>query len=110
MNTINIIQISKGAKNKTVPIIGLITGAGQITHGALNYPKDQITWSGININTSQRNLSLINIGLGTSTLLLSSWNLIINRKPKEKSFSWNVYSFPTQGNTAGIGFNLTKQL
>lgn len=110
MNTINIIQISKGANNKTVPIIGLITGAGQITHGALNYPKEQITWSGTNINTSQRNLSLINIGLGTSTLLLSSWNLMTNRKPKEKSFSWNVYSFPTQGNTPGIGFNLTKQL
>lgn len=72
MNTINGIQISKGAKNKTVPILGLITGAGQITLGALNYPKEQITWGGTYVNSSQRNLSLINIGLGTSTLILSS--------------------------------------
>ena len=110
MNTINIIQISKGASNYTVPIIGLFTGIGQITLGALNYLKEQITWGGTNINTSQRNLSLINIGLGTSTLLLSSWNLMTNRKLKEKSFSWNVYSFPTQGNTVGVGFNLTKRI
>lgn len=109
MNTINGIQISKGDKNKTVPILGLITGAGQITLGAFNYPKEQITWGGTYVNTSQRNLSLINIGLGTSTLILSSWNLITNRNPKEKSFSWNVYSFPTQDNTTGFGVNLTKR-
>lgn len=110
MNTINGIQISKGAKNKTVPILGLITGAGQITLGALNYPKEQITWGGTYVNSSQRNLSLINIGLGTSTLILSSWNLITNRKPKEKSFSWNVYSFPTQSSNFGLGFSLTKRI
>lgn len=110
MNTINGIQISKGAKNKTVPILGLITGAGQITLGALNYPKEQITWGGTYVNSSQRNLSLINIGLGTSTLILSSWNLITNRKPKEKLFSWNVYSFPTQSSNFGLGFSLTKRI
>ncbi len=109
LNTINGIQISKGANSKTVPILGLITGAGQITLGALNYPKEHMTWGGTYVNPSQRNLSLINIGLGTSTLILSSWNLITNRKLKEKSFSWNVYSFPTLGNTAGLGFNFTKR-
>lgn len=30
LNTINGIQISKGANSKIVPILGLITGAGQI--------------------------------------------------------------------------------
>jgi hypothetical protein len=109
LNTINGIQILKGANSKTIPILGLISGAGQITLGALNYPKEQITWGGIYVNPSQRNLSLINIGLGTSTLILSTWNLITNRKLKEKSFSWNLYSFPTQSNTAGLGFNLTKR-
>ena len=34
LNIINGIQISKGANSKTVPILGLIIGAGQITLGA----------------------------------------------------------------------------
>ncbi len=110
LNTINGIQISKGANSKTAPILGLITGAGQITLGALNYPKEQMTWGGTYVNPAQRNLSLINIGLGTSTMILSSWNLITNRKPKEKSLSWNIYSFPTQDSNMGLGFSLTKRL
>lgn len=110
LNTINGIQISKGANSKTVPILGLITGVGQVTLGALNYPKEQMTWGGTYVNPAQRNLSLINIGLGTSTLILSSWNLITNRKPKEKSLSWNIYSFPTQSSNMGLGFSLTKRL
>jgi hypothetical protein len=110
LNTINGIQISKGANSKTVPILGLITGAGQIALGTLNYPKEQMTWGGTYVNPAQRNLSLINIGLGTSTMILSSWNLITNRKPKEKSLSWNIYSFPTQDSNMGLGFSLTKRL
>lgn len=111
LNTINGIQISKGARTKTAPILGLITGAGQITLGALSYPKEQPTWGwgGPFVNPAQRNLSLINIGLGTSTLILSSWNLITNRKPKEKPLSWNIYSFPTQSSNMGLGFNLTRK-
>ncbi|GAB2799819.1 hypothetical protein GCM10027275_52300 [Rhabdobacter roseus] len=110
LNTINGIQLSKGANNKTVPILGLISGAGQITLGTINYPKEQRSINGILVNESQRNLSLINIGLGTSTMILSSWNLITNRKPKEKSLSWNLYSFPTQDSNMGLGFSLKKRL
>jgi len=110
LNTINGIQISKGAKSKTVPILGLITGAGQITLGALNYPKEQILLGGTYVNPAQRNLSLINIGLGTSAMILSGLNLITMRKPKEKSLSWNIYSFPTQDSNMGLGFGLTKRL
>ena len=110
LSTINGIQISKGANSKTIPILGLITGAGQITLGALNYPKEQITWGGTYVNPAQRNLSLINIGLGTTTMILSSWNLITNIKPKEKSLSWNIYSFPTQNSKMGLGLSLTKRL
>ena len=47
-------------------------------------PKEQITWGGTYVNPGQRNLTLINIGLGTATMILSSWNLITNIKPKEK--------------------------
>lgn len=110
LNTINGIQIAKGANNKIVPILGLITGAGQITLGALNYPKEEMTMAGLQVNKSQRNLSLLNIGLGTSTMILSSWNLIKNKKPEAKSLIWNIYSFPAQDNSMGLGFSLTKQI
>lgn len=111
LNAVNITQISRGANNKVIPLLGLITGAGQITLGALNYPKEQMTWGGETfVNPAQRNLSLINIGLGTGTLLLSSWNLITNRKTKLKSLAWNIYSFPTQHSAVGLGLSLTKRL
>ncbi|WP_296622825.1 hypothetical protein [Marivirga sp.] len=110
LSTINGIQIAKETTNKTVPILGLISGAGQITLGALNYPKVEMTLNGISQNTGQRNLSLLNIGLGTTTMVLSSWNLLTNKKPKEKSLSWNVYSFPTRGSNVGLGLSFTKRL
>jgi len=108
MITVNGIQIAKGAKSKTVPIIGLITGAGQIALGAFNYPNDEDYW-GTDI-PDQRNLALMNIGIGTSTMILSTWNLITNRKPKEKSYSWNIYGYPTEARDVGIGFSFKKRL
>ncbi|MBL4585872.1 MAG: hypothetical protein JKX84_02260 [Flavobacteriales bacterium] len=90
--------------------MSLITGAGQVTLGALSYPNDRRNWNGNYISASQRNLSLINIGLGTSTIILSAWNLIANRKPKEKSLSWDVYSFPTPEGNVGVSFILKKRL
>lgn len=110
LSAINGIQISRGAQNKTAPILGLIAGAGQITLGALNYPKEEMSMYGLAVNESQRDLSLINIGLGTGTMILSGWNLIMNRKPNESRVSWNIYSFPTPGSNMGLGFSLTKQL
>lgn len=110
LSTINGVQIKKGGNHKMIPILGIVSGVAQVSLGALNYPEEQSTFYGESINKSQKNLSLINIGIGTSTILLSSWNLIRNRHPKEKSLSWNVYSFPTQESNMGIGFSLTKRL
>ena len=109
LNTVNGIQIGKGTMNKTVPIIGLITGAGQIALGSAMFPKEQMTWGGTSYtNESQKTLSMVNIGLGTTTIILSAWNLITNRKPKDKLTAWNIYSFPTQNNNTGMAFSLTR--
>ncbi|MEO8171569.1 MAG: hypothetical protein ABI581_00745 [Sediminibacterium sp.] len=110
LNTVNLIQISKGTTNKTIPIIGLIAGAGQVAFGATMFPKDETTWGGTySGNESQKTLSMLNIGLGTTTMILSAWNLITNRKSKAKLTTWNVYSFPTQDNNTGIAFSLTRK-
>lgn len=109
LNIVNGIQIGKGTTTKTVSIIGLITGAGQIALGLAMFPKEQTTWVGANYtNESQKTLSMVNIGLGTSALILSSWNLITNRKPKDKLTTWDIYSFPTENNNNGFAFSLTR--
>lgn len=107
LNFVNAIQIGKSPANKTVPRIGLITGAGQIALGSAMFFKNQMSHY---TNESERTLSMVNIGLGTSTMILSSWNLITNRKPKEKSLTWNIYSFPTRDSNMGFAFSLTKRL
>lgn len=110
LNTINGIQIGKVTKNNIVPIIGLITGAGQIALGSVKFPKEQIGWGGTNYtNESKKTLSMINIGIGTTTMILSAWNLITNRKSKEKLTSWNIYSFSTINNDKGMAFSLTRR-
>ncbi len=109
LGTINALQIDKQA-NKTVPVIGLITGAGQIVLGSVMFSKEQESWFGVNYtNESQNALSMVNIGLGTTTLILSAWNLFTDRNPKEKSTSWNIFSFPLQDNKTGLAFSLTKK-
>jgi hypothetical protein len=110
LNTVNGIQIGIGTTKKTVPIIGLVTGAGQILLGAAMLPMDPIGWPGANYTKkSPHPLSMVNIGLGTTTMILSAWNLITNRKRKEKLTTWNIYSFPTQNNTTGMAFSLTRR-
>ena len=109
LNTINGIQIGKGTTNKTVSIIGLITGAGQIVLGSANFPKENKGWGTNYTNESQKTLSMVNIGLGTTTMILSAWNLITNRKQKDKLTTWNIYSFPTQKKNIGMAFSMTRR-
>ena len=101
-NTINGVQMAKGTDRKAVAITGLFTGAGQFTLGALSIPNQYYP--------AERNLSFFNIGFGLSTMILSSWNLISNRKPRESSLSWNMYSTPTFDNRMTVGFRVIKRL
>lgn len=109
LNTINAIQISKGADNRAVPIISLFTGAGSIIYGALNFPKED--WSGMYLTTneSQKTLSMVNIGLGTTTMILGIWNLATHKPKKDKAIAWNIYSFPAHNNQTGLALALTKK-
>ena len=92
LSTVNAMQIGKES-TKTVTIIGLISGAGQIVLGSIMFSELTESWSGTNYtNESHNALSMVHIGLGTTTMILSAWNLFTCRKPKEKSTSWNIYT------------------
>ncbi len=108
-NTINGIQISRGTTNATVPEIGLITGAGQLALGIFNLPKEDKGGMYLYTNESQKVLSMLNIGLGTTTLILSTWNSIANTKPKNKTTAWNIYNFQSRDNKIGLAFSLTRR-
>jgi len=110
LSTINVIQISEGTDNKTIPIIGLGTGAGSVILGLINLPEDGSQGIYGTTNESQQILSIFNIGLGITTMILSSWNLIDNKKAEDKTVTWNFFSYPIQGNQMGVGINLTKRL
>ena len=109
LNVINGIQIANHTKGKAVPIVGLVTGASQIIMGVKMFPKKENYWGGTYSNESQKAVSMVNIGLGSTTMILSAWNLITNRKPKEKLAYLNIYSFPTPNNKTGLALNLTKR-
>lgn len=110
LSTINAIQISEGTENKTIPTIGLITGAGSVVLGLINLPENGSQGFYNTTNESQQILSMVNIGLGLTTMILSGWNLIDNKNPEDKAVTWNFFSYPIQGNQMLLGLNFTKRL
>ena len=104
LNTINGIQIANGNNNKTVPVLGGLTGATQIILGATMFHKGNRY-----ANESQKTLSMVNIGLGTTTLILSLWNSISNEKPKPKLTTWNIYTFPESNKHTGMALCMTRK-
>lgn len=106
MSAVNAIQISKGANTPAVGVLSLWSGAGSIFLGAINMPNGEQA----RVNESKKILSMVNIGLGTTTLILGICNLSSNRPKKEKSVNWNIYSFPEPGRKAGVAISLTKRL
>ena len=108
--TVNVIQIGRGAKHGVAPWVGLATGAAQATMGIIRYPQEEISAFGeLTNNVGERNISLLNIGLGTATVLLSSWNLIANTPRSGKGIRWGFQRMTTPDGYAGLGIQVMKQ-
>ncbi len=103
---VNAIQLGKGNEGNTNGVIGLVSGMGQILYGAIKFEAN--TFGGT-INETTNIISMINIGLGTTTMILSGVNLATNHKPKSKLTTWNIYSFPTQNQSTGLGFSVSRK-
>lgn len=110
MNAANAIQMfnCKSTSN-AAPIAGMITGAGQLTLGIIRYPDDYLGIGTPVVRTTKRNVSMLNIGIGAGTLIISTWNLLSNREPKQKSLSWNVFGMPAPDQTTALGIGFTKR-
>ncbi len=108
LSVMNISQINRQSKGLFTPILGMVLGAGQITLGALNFPEIQYGWSGSYINEAQRNYALMNVALGTSSVIFSTWSLITRKPAKTRNVSWNVGAFPTNRNQLNVAFSFRK--
>jgi hypothetical protein len=104
-NAVNILQIRNGASSPAVGVFSLWTGGASIFLGAWHiHGRADLK------NQSQKTISMINIGLGSSAVILGIINLSSNRPRKNKSLAWNIYSLPGSRKKPGIGFSLTKSL
>lgn len=106
LSAINAMQIGMGSDNKIVPVIGLISGTCQVAFGTLMLPQDFGIGS---TNESQKALSMVNIGLGTATMMLGAWNLIDNKNKAEKLSSWNLYSVPLENNNTAVSLGFIQK-
>jgi hypothetical protein len=108
LSVMNVSQINRQNQGLFTPILGMVLGAGQITLGALNFPEIQYGWSGSYINEAQRNYALVNVALGTSSVIFSTWSLITRKPAKTRNVSWNVGAFPTNRNQLNVVFSFRK--
>ena len=100
---------------KTLSYIGLLSGATQIILGAGNIrsdKEDSYTLYNTRIKSykAQNNLSYFNIGMGTTTMLTSALNLVINSKMKDKRTALNLYSYPGLNNEMNLGLSFARRL
>jgi hypothetical protein len=102
-NMINAIQMSRGKVGIGLPVAGMITGSGQLLLG-IGMLEDKYSQ-----NKSTTTAAMINIGIGTATLFLSTWTMISGNTVKEKKTTWNLSGFPAGGSSAGIALQVTHR-
>jgi hypothetical protein len=89
--------------------VGIVTGAGQVIMGITNIKKP-FTGEGTLSYRAQNNLSYINIALGSTTIISSALNMVINKKAKEKRNAFNLYSTPNYANSVTMGLSFRRSL
>lgn len=101
--------------NKNMQVVGLFTGMGQVIMGATNIKKSvtvgNFMGGGSTTTTykAQNTLSYVNIALGTTTVLNSVFNLIMNKKTETRN-AFNLYSYPNESNSMTMGLSLTRRI
>jgi len=102
-----------GNKSKAVGYVGLATGTLGIIMGAVSIrPDEQIEYINGYPETisykQQRNLSYLNIAMGTTCLVSSAINLLMIKKERKNTIS--LYSYPGINNKLNVGFSLTRKI
>ena len=104
------LQFSTKSASSLSSKIGLLTGAAQTSLGLLSFPHQQKNANGQVIsNESKKTLSMVNIGLGMGTVILSSWNLIAKKPAKEKVYSWDIFGMPLNEKETAVALSVRRK-
>lgn len=112
----NIANLSNRWKHSPVlSYLGILAGTGQVLMGATNIKKSSTEYwmNGGETTTSykkQNNLSYANIALGTTTIVTSALNLLLNKNTKETRNAFNLYSYPNYASSVTMGLSFTRQM
>lgn len=113
---ISMVNLKTPSKNGWIaPTIGIASGVGQITLGALNYNRNNCSndWYCYypTVQKRHQNLSMFNIAFGTFTTAFNTYALIqqIRGKKKRNDLSWNVFGYQSPSKDVTLGFNLIKR-
>jgi hypothetical protein len=118
VNAINISQLNQPGTPRLVPVVGLITGTASAVWGATAYKKKERETPYFDSDQNglvyksykdHNRVSLLNIGVGTLTMLTSAYKLLIHREDKPKKFTWSVDSFPTVARQNGVVLNVIQR-
>jgi hypothetical protein len=106
---------SNNTKSKALPIIGIVTSVAQIHFGFKKYPKIINNWGVAEQNKSEKNASMLNIAVGTTNLLLSTWRLtniaFINKEKKKNSKSQiGIFVPQTINNSFAAGLSFSRNI
>ncbi|HEY0059128.1 MAG TPA: hypothetical protein VGB56_08320 [Flavisolibacter sp.] len=114
---VNVVHLTNrsGGKSKFINYLGLVTGTSQVVLGLANIRKDETEYriNGPSKTISykaQNNLSYINIAAGTTTVLTSAINLLIQNRLKDKRNAFNIYSYPDTDYKLAAGLSFTRSL
>ena len=53
---------------------------------------------------------MLNIGIGSASMILNCYSLFSKKRYKPKSTSWNIYGLPNPQGDPGLAFSVKRQL
>jgi len=106
--SLNIMMISRGEQVKNLPFLGVVSGTTSILLGAYNFNRD--LGAGYTTN-QQRNLSIMNIGMGAASIFLSVINVSRQNRVANRNdgLCYGIYPVSDIQNRQGLGFSVVKR-
>ncbi|MCU0353101.1 MAG: hypothetical protein MUD08_05075 [Cytophagales bacterium] len=112
VNAINLSQLNNPSSGRLIPVIGIASGTASTIWGMNNIRETRVistTMGGqsyYTTNESIKTLSMLNITVGTFTVLTSAYKLLTHRKQKDKKFAWDIHGTPAAD---GLAFSIRQR-
>lgn len=101
------IHLNNNRTGIALPIVGIGTGLGQITLGAINASNYDFS------SLAHKRVTMVNFGIGTLTTAFNTYVLVrsIKNRKKNNDLSWNLFGHQNPyNNQFAMGVSLRKQL